>query len=111
MGCSECLPTRLNPLAERTCFSQVPSFGLPGDPRKRWCGPCAKQHPTAVNHGAKRCEGDGCAKGPTYGLPDDLNAIRWCRAGLLTQRVLGVPQDAFAPLADLSDPLQIGTVP
>ena len=24
MACSECLPTRLNPLAERTCFSQVP---------------------------------------------------------------------------------------
>ena len=23
MACSECLPTRLNPLAERTCFSQV----------------------------------------------------------------------------------------
>jgi hypothetical protein len=24
MACSECLPTRLNPLAERTCYSQVP---------------------------------------------------------------------------------------
>jgi hypothetical protein len=24
LACSECLPTRLNPLAERTCFSQVP---------------------------------------------------------------------------------------
>ena len=24
MAYSECLPTRLNPLAERTCFSQVP---------------------------------------------------------------------------------------
>ena len=23
MACSECLPTRLNSLAERTCFSQV----------------------------------------------------------------------------------------
>jgi hypothetical protein len=23
MECSECLPARLNPLAERTCFSQV----------------------------------------------------------------------------------------
>jgi hypothetical protein len=23
MACSECLPTRLNPLAERTCFSQA----------------------------------------------------------------------------------------
>ena len=29
MACSECLPTRLNPLAERTCFSQVP----PSPPR------------------------------------------------------------------------------
>ena len=26
MGCSECLPTLLNPLAERTCFSQVRVF-------------------------------------------------------------------------------------
>ena len=24
MACSECLPTRLSPLAERTCFSQTP---------------------------------------------------------------------------------------
>jgi hypothetical protein len=26
MAYSECLPTRLNPLAKRTCFSQVGSF-------------------------------------------------------------------------------------
>ena len=26
MACSECVPTRLNPLAERTCFSQVETF-------------------------------------------------------------------------------------
>ena len=26
MAYAECLPTRLNPLAERACFSQVPGF-------------------------------------------------------------------------------------
>ena len=32
MACSECLPTRLNPLAERTCFPQV--WPGPTDPSK-----------------------------------------------------------------------------
>ena len=31
MACFECLPTRLNPLAERTCFSQVPNAAPPAN--------------------------------------------------------------------------------
>jgi hypothetical protein len=34
MACSECLPTLLNPLAERTCFSQVyMEYAGPAPPR------------------------------------------------------------------------------
>ena len=34
MAYSECIPTRLNPLAERACFFQVVS--IPGSPTMRW---------------------------------------------------------------------------
>ena len=37
MGCSECLPTRLNPLAEGTCFSQAPKgLSICGISAIRW---------------------------------------------------------------------------
>jgi hypothetical protein len=35
MAYSECFPTRLNPLAERTCFSQVGREGADAELRRR----------------------------------------------------------------------------
>ena len=31
------------------CQLKVPSFGLPSEGKKRWCGACAKGHMGAVN--------------------------------------------------------------
>ena len=62
------------------CGLKQPSFGLPGEGKKRWCGGCAKAHAgaelkTGYN---KMCE--SCVlKKAHYGLPME-GTRRWCMA-------------------------------
>jgi hypothetical protein len=58
------------------CGLKQPSFGLPAEGKKRWCGGCAKGHKGAVNVGSKKCEGCGL-KQPSFGLPSE-GKMRWC---------------------------------
>ena len=57
------------------CQLKHPSFGLPAEGKKRWCGGCAKGHAAAVNVG-KNCE-DCQLKQPSFGLPGE-GKKRWC---------------------------------
>jgi hypothetical protein len=53
-----------------------PTFGLPAEGKKRWCGGCAKAHAGAVDVHSKKCEGCGLKK-PIFGLPAEEKK-RWC---------------------------------
>ena len=58
------------------CGLKRSSFGLPSEKRKRWCGPCAKAYPGAINIYSRRCE-DCMQHQPSFGLPEDRK-LRWC---------------------------------
>ena len=58
------------------CALKRPSFGLPAEGKRRWCGGCAKAHAGARNIVNKRCE-DCALKTPAFGLPAE-GKRRWC---------------------------------
>jgi hypothetical protein len=58
------------------CGLKQPSFGLPAEGKRRWCGGCAKGHAGAVDIQSKKCE-DCELKRANFGLPAEGRA-RWC---------------------------------
>ena len=54
----------------------MPSFGLPAEGRRRWCGGCAKTHAGARDITSRLCE-DCALRRPSLKLPSDKRA-RWC---------------------------------
>jgi hypothetical protein len=58
------------------CQLKQPSFGLPADRKKRWCGVCAKGHAGVVNVVMRMCEDCGL-KCPSVGLVVERK-VRWC---------------------------------
>eukprot|EP01052_Picozoa_sp_SAG31_P062404 SAG31_NODE_21384_length_551_cov_0.787611_2_plen_135_part_01 len=63
--------------AARAPGLKVPACGLLGENAKRWCRPCAANHPGSVSIG-KKCEDCGL-KAPSFGLPTEKK-MRWCSA-------------------------------
>jgi hypothetical protein len=59
------------------CGLKRASFGVPGDTkRKRWCGPCSRQHEGAQGM-QNLCEDCGL-KRASCGVPGDTKRNRWC---------------------------------
>ena len=58
------------------CALKQPSFGLPAEGRRRWCGGCAKAHAGTRDIASRRCE-DCALKKPSFGLPAE-GRTRWC---------------------------------
>jgi LSD1 subclass zinc finger protein len=77
--CPECATVNERGAAKKMCEGcqlKAPSFGLPAEGKKRWCGGCAKGHAGAEHVSRKKCEGCGL-KQPSFGLPAE-GEKRWC---------------------------------
>ena len=62
------------------CGLKVPTCGLPGDKRRRWCDACARNHEGArsmLSPPQLGCEDCHLKQRPTYGLPSEWRR-RWC---------------------------------
>jgi hypothetical protein len=60
------------------CGLKRASCGVPGDTKKRrWCGPCSRQHEGAQSTQSKTCEDCG-VKQASCGVPGDTKKRRWC---------------------------------
>lgn len=58
------------------CGKSIPSFGLQGDARPRWCLKCPSKPREALNIVSRKCV---CGKKqPLFGIPGDPRA-RWCK--------------------------------
>ena len=52
------------------CGLKAPSYGLPGERRKRWCAGCAAAEGSGAVHLGKKKKCEGCGlKQPNFGLP------------------------------------------
>ena len=62
------------------CGCRGPSFSLPPAKRRRWCAPCAKTHPGAIDRNEKVALCEDCEQAPCkFGLTTD-GVKRWCGA-------------------------------
>ena len=120
MACSECLPTRLNPLAERTCFSQVAcltnadclSFDLSEDSVPNQC----RLHRGTLSGGGGA--NSGAANTRYYERADANPVIAACRYGCTDPGAANFEGAALeddgsceAPLSGCTDPAAVNYNP
>ena len=106
---SECLPTRLNPLAERTCFSQVGALQCRGPrprrglqrPRRAGALPCAEQRQSAAQARLAGVRGQAGRRHRLAGVEADHEP----RHGAGTARATRRPVAAFAAADRIRAPL------
>ena len=67
-----------NKCAEEGC-EKNPSWGLPEDGKRRWCGASGHGPAEKENVVSKRCEAEGCRTFAVFGLPEE-GKKRWCGA-------------------------------
>ena len=87
------------------CGGKQPSFGLPTDRKKRWCGRCGKKH-GAIDVVSKKCEDCG-DKYAISGLASDRKK-RWCFLCSLEyadHKLLCVSEEREAQLWPLDHPV------